>query len=265
MKTHRYRRDAPGHHSPSRAGHVALAIAAACMLALVAPAAWATTTIADPTGDFLSSFVGPHGADLDVTSASAGFDGVSFHLDATMAGAVGTTPNSLYVWGVDRGAGTQFLHNLHVADPLNQRDVGVGVFFDAFIALTPTGGGNGNGAVFLLNPAAQVVSMQSLAAGAVTINGDTISVVVPDAMLPGQGFNLTQYGFNIWPRITGISNNNQVSDFAPNESPLPAEGLPRRALFLSSAVPEPGAWSLMIIGFGGIGLTLRRRRPIQMA
>ncbi|HEX5262624.1 MAG TPA: PEPxxWA-CTERM sorting domain-containing protein, partial [Phenylobacterium sp.] len=166
---------------------------------------------------------------------------------------------------VDRGAGTQFLHNLHVADPQNQPDVGVGVFFDAFIALTPTGGGNATGSVFLLNPSAQVVSMTNLAAGAVTINGDSISVDIPVSLLPSQGFDIAQYGYNLWPRITGISNNNQVSDFAPNESPLPSEGLPRRALFLATAVPEPGVWSLMIVGFGGIGLTLRRRRAIQAA
>jgi hypothetical protein len=30
-----------------------------------------------------------------------------------------------------------------------------------------------------------------------------------------------------------------------------------------SAVPEPGTWGLMIIGFGAIGLTMsRRRRPV---
>jgi hypothetical protein len=30
-----------------------------------------------------------------------------------------------------------------------------------------------------------------------------------------------------------------------------------------SATPEPAAWALMILGFGGAGAMLRRRRPIQ--
>lgn len=29
------------------------------------------------------------------------------------------------------------------------------------------------------------------------------------------------------------------------------------------AVPEPGAWALLILGFGALGATLRRRRPAQ--
>jgi hypothetical protein len=28
-------------------------------------------------------------------------------------------------------------------------------------------------------------------------------------------------------------------------------------------VPEPGTWAMMLLGFGGIGMTLRRRRPNQ--
>ena len=34
--------------------------------------------------------------------------------------------------------------------------------------------------------------------------------------------------------------------------------------FLStSAAPEPGAWALMILGFGGVGASLRRRRTVS--
>jgi hypothetical protein len=32
-----------------------------------------------------------------------------------------------------------------------------------------------------------------------------------------------------------------------------------------AAVPEPGAWALMILGFGGVGSTLRRRRGLAAA
>ncbi len=30
----------------------------------------------------------------------------------------------------------------------------------------------------------------------------------------------------------------------------------------AGAVPEPGAWALMIMGFGGVGAMVRRRRMI---
>ena len=33
------------------------------------------------------------------------------------------------------------------------------------------------------------------------------------------------------------------------------------ATFVPSAVPEPGTWAMMLLGFGAIGFTRRRRRP----
>ena len=33
-------------------------------------------------------------------------------------------------------------------------------------------------------------------------------------------------------------------------------------LFSAAAVPEPGAWALMIVGFGGVGAVVRRRRNV---
>jgi hypothetical protein len=32
-----------------------------------------------------------------------------------------------------------------------------------------------------------------------------------------------------------------------------------------SAVPEPGTWALMILGFGAVGLTMRRKRQPALA
>jgi hypothetical protein len=37
------------------------------------------------------------------------------------------------------------------------------------------------------------------------------------------------------------------------------------ASFLQSAVPEPATWALMLMGFGGIGLAMRRRRKPVLA
>ena len=32
---------------------------------------------------------------------------------------------------------------------------------------------------------------------------------------------------------------------------------------LAASVPEPGAWALMILGFGGAGAVIRRRRAVH--
>ena len=43
--------------------------------------------------------------------------------------------------------------------------------------------------------------------------------------------------------------------------PPPCSGLNcGSSVFGSAAVPEPAAWALMILGFGGVGTMLRRRR-----
>lgn len=34
---------------------------------------------------------------------------------------------------------------------------------------------------------------------------------------------------------------------------------------LTAAVPEPATWAMMLLGFGGIGVAMRRRRPRQIA
>ena len=43
------------------------------------------------------------------------------------------------------------------------------------------------------------------------------------------------------------------------------EGLISYTLFSPSAVPEPAAWALMLLGFGGLGAVLRRKRAMAMA
>ena len=59
----------------------------------------------DPTGDFLASYSGPTTGDVDLTSGNVLFDGTNFAFSMSTNGTVGTTPNSLYVWAVNRGAG----------------------------------------------------------------------------------------------------------------------------------------------------------------
>src|SRR5262245_38970818 len=81
---------------------LAFALLATCFFALDARA----VTTSDASNDFLPSFSGPHGADLDVLSTSASISGTNLILNATMAGPIGTTPGGLYVWGIDRGVGS---------------------------------------------------------------------------------------------------------------------------------------------------------------
>jgi hypothetical protein len=67
------------------------------------------------------------------------------------------------------------------------------------------------------------------------------------------GHDISQFGFNMWPRQGGFRND-QVADFAPDGSN-----------FNGVSVPEPATWAMMILGFGGIGSVLRRRRLPQAA
>src|SRR5260370_31938564 len=67
--------------------------------------------IDDPLGDFLfDTYVGPLNGDLDVLSAEVTFTGPEFIFSGTMAEDIFTTPEAIYVWGVDRGIGAKTAH-----------------------------------------------------------------------------------------------------------------------------------------------------------
>jgi len=252
MKTFPTAGDCAATNSKARRGRGAAAAFAACaLMALTAGAAHATT-VTEGVG-LLDTYTGPRpAADLDVTSASSTYSGVNIFLSATMDGNIGTTHEGIYIWGVDRGLGTELL----AAPPGGITDttvpVGQGVPFDAFIFLDNAGHGN----VFLLTNEARphVLSVTPLAAGAVTISGRTISAVIPRSMLPDQGAGIAHYGYNIWPRFNDIGSNTRVTDFLPDDRN-----------FEGSAVPEPAVWATMITGFGLAGATVRRRRRVLTA
>jgi len=208
-------------------------LAAAVSATLLAAAATATPTV-DPTGDFLATYTGPAAGDLDVKSVEVLRNGINFDLFATFAGTVGTTTGAFYVWGIDRGLGTARFGAL-----------APGVLFDSVLVIRP---GGTSTFTDLLNAANNF----TLAPGAVTAAGNGLQVTITAASLPTTGFAVGSYTFNLWPRATGPAGIAAISDFAPDNSNVLA------------TVPEPASWALLLVGFGGVGIALRRR-PVQAA
>ncbi|MFM9978689.1 MAG: PEPxxWA-CTERM sorting domain-containing protein [Sphingomonadaceae bacterium] len=204
---------------------------AAAMTIAFAMGSASAATVADPVGDFLPGFVGAQDADLDVTSFSVDFDDATqnFMLGATFAGVINPALAGRYVVGVNTGSG--------VIAPFGGIGQGNVIFNQAIIILkdgTATLGGN------------------PLAAGSVTIAGNSFSATVALSLLPSTGFVAGNYGWNIWPRNDGAGVA-AISDFAPEN-----------ALLVAVAVPEPTTWSLMIGGFGIAGAALRRQRTLRL-
>ena len=205
-------------------------------LSLAAQPAQATT-IVDPTGDILPTFNGPQTGPasglFDITSVSAVQDGSRVQITATMAGPATATT---YIIGINRGAGTPLFTTLTPS-------VGAGVNFDAVAVLLPGGGSF----VQLIGSA----TMTPLSG--VTFSGDTVSAIIPLSDFPSTGFMPANFLYNVWPR-DGLNpaDNTQISDFAPDASSFAASFV--------TAVPEPSAWALMLLGVGALGAALRSRR-----
>ena len=62
------------------------------LILLVAGPARADSVVTDPVGDFLPTYAGPRGGDLDVVSTSVSLIRTNFIFSATMNGAIGTPP-----------------------------------------------------------------------------------------------------------------------------------------------------------------------------
>jgi hypothetical protein len=208
----------------------------AALASAISIAATPALAVTDATNDFLATYTGPMASDLDILSASAFYDGTSFHLSATLAGTPGTTAGALYVWGVNRGGGAP---RLTFGSPA----VGSGVLFDAVAVMFP----DGLGRVAVLPPAGPP-TITNLP-GLVSIDGNTISASFSASLLPGAGFAPEDYAFTLWsrarvnPLVDGT--NAEIADLSPS---------------LRAAVPEPATWALVILGFAGAGAALRRRR-----
>lgn len=159
-----------------------------------------SAAFADALGDFLPTFVGARGPDLDVLRVDGTYDGAEFRFSAREAGAIGTTPGGFFVFGVDRGAGTPRF-----------ADIAPGVEFDAVVVVNP------GGPTIVRDLIAGVTT--AIAPADVRVAGDEISVDVPAGLLPSLGLAPSEYTFNLWPR-NGAGLNSQISDFAPDNSNL---------------------------------------------
>jgi hypothetical protein len=206
-------------------------VVAGCLIGS-APGAVLAAPFLDPIGDFIPSYTGPRGNDLDVITSEVTLSGSQFVFATTLAGTVGTTAGSLYVLGFDRGRGTS---RFPVIAP--------GVLFDEVLSVTGAGVATVRD---LLSGTATV-----LPSSAVNIIGNSLSVAIPAELLPSQGFSLASYTWNLWPRV-GAGNDNQISDFAPNNSNV------RVTSVIPTSVPEPG--SMAILGLGLAGLIYSRKK-----
>jgi MYXO-CTERM domain-containing protein len=229
--------------SPVRIHNPFLAIVSSAFVAFAALPA--SAVIIDATGDFLSVYDGPANGDLDVAQVDAILsEPGEVTLIGTHAAAIGTTPGATYVWGIDRGAGTEPF-------PTFSPPTGQGVFFDSVISLSP----NGSGAFIDL---ALGGAPQPLASSAISIDGSTISVTLTESLLPSQGLDFADYRYNLWPRFApeGLNpvDNTQISDFAPDASTFTASPL-------VTSVSEPASLVLVAGGVLAIAAMRRRRHP----
>lgn len=215
--------------SAKRITRIAGAIASLLLLGALSAAA---DVISDPTNDFLPSFTGPHNGDLDAVSAQVFFDGANFTFTSTLNGIVGTTPTGLYVWGIDRGAGT-------VGFPA----IASGVTFDAIFAINPAG----------TSTVRDLISGTATNISAITVSGATVTGVVPASALPSRGLAPTSFLVNLWPR-SGAGGNNVIADFAPDNSDAGVTVL----------TPEPATLGLFsAASVAALALLRRRTRTLR--
>lgn len=240
------------HHMPRPLRRTAAAALAS--LAALAFQASQAAMVVDPVGDFAAAYVAsgrPTGGDLDVVSAEMLYTPAlhQFKFVATMAAAIGSTAaigseSPLYVWGIDRGTGTERLLGGSPA-------AGDGVAFDAVLLMNALTGGVTVNLFGLGGPAVTLP-------GAVTVDGATISTTIDEALLPSRGLALSQYSWNLWPRFGGGSNA-QISDFIPDES----AGAPNAGNAVVTTVPEPSTLALLALPALAAGALARRRATTQ--
>jgi hypothetical protein len=193
--------------------------------------------------------VATHFSFLDPALSLLTFIPATFKIDATVAPGHPATMNGAGVYTQQdlngsfsftytgatinnyKGSGIKLLHNSNLLS---------GVFTDAWIQ-----GAGGSGSA-------------NLAIG----NGGSATYASAYEPFPGLRLHTEEFAFNLLA---------VVDDFGTKKKPLPGfHDTTGDALdsfrangggnFSFQTVPEPATWGLMILGFGGVGLTLRNRR-----
>lgn len=180
-------------------------LCAALILGALAHGEAAATQLA--VTDLLPTYTGPSGVDLDILTADVGYSAHNGKLifRARLGGAIGKTPGAVYVFGLDRGAGTaRFVGGVP--------SIGQGVLFDSALVVNSDGTGFFND---LIN-----ARVTPLAPGAVRIEGKRLIVSLAAHLVPPAGRAISSWTFNVWPRV-GLGSNNQIADFAPDASNAP--------------------------------------------
>lgn len=181
---------------------------------------------------FLSTYAGPKSNALKLENIGVTFNGNDFDLSSTSEAAISSAPTgSLYVWGINRGAGTARF-DMGTASSTNPL-IGSNVLFDAVLLITPSGTAKIN----LFNGLAPEVVPTS----DITIKGRKIDAIIPDTFLPSTGFSPYNYGFDLWPR-SGAGQNDQIAQFFGTVNAVnPLDVKP-------TDVPEPASWAVLATG-----------------
>ena len=221
-------------------------LSAAIALGLLAAAgASHAIGVTDGVGDYVAGYAGSRAGDLDVLGAFVTYNASTdqFVFSGTMAADIGASTGGIYVWGINRGAGTaRFAAN----------GVG-GVLFDTVLILNPNGSGTINRLV-----GAGAGSPISLPVGTAQNFGSTQIVTIAGSALPSNGFAKVDYTWNLWPRdSTRPAGFGQISDFAPDNSNLPVLNV--------GVVPEPSTMLMLAGGLALLALRGRRAGPALLA
>jgi len=244
-------------------GKFRLIAAAAALLAAVASPAAASVTITT-TGSS-----GTDGTDGNIRTFSSGgitvqASAFSYQGSTLERGFLGAYSTGLGVTNNDEGNGGS--SNSHTADNVGQNDFILLIFNQAVnltsAVLTPYDVGTGNGD----NDA--WVSYANLA-GAFTNTPTPVALNSPLwAALMGNDWTVT--GNNNSPFSTNLGSGSNFANVwligAANPNPdRYDDGFKLKSITVNTAVPEPGTWAMMLFGFGAVGYSLRRRKPLTIA
>lgn len=192
---------------------------------------------------FLPTYTGPNSNALKLASIGVTFNGSIFDLSSTSEAPISSAPSgSLFVWGINRGAGTaRFFTSPQTA---SNPDIGSNVLFDSVFIINPFG----KSVINLFNG----MSPEIIPNSDITVHGATINASIPEFLLPSTGSLPSGYGFDLWPRF-GAGQNDQIAQFFGTSNAVnPPDVQP-------TSVPEPTSWALLATGLGL--LLVVRRKP----